>query len=87
MKHVTLADIAYTLQVGREEMEQRLAIVASTKRELLSKLKLYIDNESKSISFYKGNTQVNKSLPNNLLKGKAGEEFLRIFWLIKILIN
>ncbi len=37
-----LIDIAYTLQNGREAMEQRLAVMAGTKEELLAGLETYL---------------------------------------------
>ncbi|XHF30327.1 SDR family NAD(P)-dependent oxidoreductase [Corallococcus exercitus] len=37
-----LADVAYTLQVGREEMEERLAIVAGSAAELLQRLRAFL---------------------------------------------
>ncbi|MBF0396574.1 MAG: SDR family NAD(P)-dependent oxidoreductase [Desulfobacterales bacterium] len=40
-----LSDVAYTLQVGREHMESRLAIVASSIEELKEKLTIYINGE------------------------------------------
>ncbi|PEO82731.1 hypothetical protein CN558_22205 [Bacillus wiedmannii] len=82
MKHISTADIAYTLQIGRDEMEERLAIVASNKKEFSEKLKRYIYNEEGILGVYKGNAQLNKTLLDNLLKGKAGEEFFKT-----ILIN
>ena len=42
--HVSLNRIAYTLQIGREEMSERLAIVADSKEALISKLSCYIDS-------------------------------------------
>ncbi|MBL6449561.1 SDR family NAD(P)-dependent oxidoreductase [Fulvivirga sp. 29W222] len=38
-KHVSLADLSFTLQIGREAMPERLAIVASDRTELLDRLK------------------------------------------------
>lgn len=35
---ISLCDLTYTLQVGREEMEERLAIVILSKQELIEKL-------------------------------------------------
>lgn len=37
---VPLADMSYILQTGREAMQQRLAVIASSREELLEKLKL-----------------------------------------------
>uniref|UniRef100_UPI0013923450 KS-MAT linker domain-containing protein n=1 Tax=Paenibacillus maysiensis TaxID=1155954 RepID=UPI0013923450 len=38
----TLADAAYTLQVGREVMEERLAVVATSAQDLQQKLSAYL---------------------------------------------
>ncbi|ESP90256.1 SDR family NAD(P)-dependent oxidoreductase [Pseudoalteromonas luteoviolacea] len=38
---VALADIAYTLQVGRKALKERLVIIASSRSELVEKLKSY----------------------------------------------
>ena len=43
-KTVNLGDIAYTLQVGREAMEQRLALLVRDNEELVRKLESYIEN-------------------------------------------
>ena len=40
---MSMPDAAYTLQVGREHMESRLAIVASDKAEWLEKLQRFVD--------------------------------------------
>lgn len=38
---ISLSDLTYTLQVGRESMDERLAIIASSYEELHEKLKLF----------------------------------------------
>ena len=43
---LNLADVAYTLQVGREEWDYRFAIVADTTEELVRKLEAYLAGES-----------------------------------------
>ncbi|MFY0578015.1 hypothetical protein ACN28S_30140 [Cystobacter fuscus] len=42
---LNLQDLAYTLQLGREPMTQRLALVAATRQELLAKLTRYIEGD------------------------------------------
>ena len=56
---VLLSDIAYTLQVGREALASRLAIVTRTKEELVQGLKDYIKPVQvvSSISIFTGNTE------------------------------
>ncbi|WP_338270100.1 SDR family NAD(P)-dependent oxidoreductase [Corallococcus caeni] len=46
-----LADIAYTLQVGREEMEERLAIVAGSAAELLQRLRAFLSGRQDGETF------------------------------------
>ncbi|BDG78975.1 hypothetical protein BSF_07040 [Bacillus subtilis] len=51
-----LPSIAYTLQVGREAMEERLAIIAKNSNELVRKLTLFINGKNENQDqFYKGN--------------------------------
>jgi acyl transferase domain-containing protein/glutamate/tyrosine decarboxylase-like PLP-dependent enzyme/acyl carrier protein len=49
-----LADIAYTLQVGREAMEHRLALTAASTTELTTKLQAYLSGASGIEEFYTG---------------------------------
>ncbi|WP_410511161.1 SDR family NAD(P)-dependent oxidoreductase [Paenibacillus sp. BR2-3] len=46
-----LSDIAYTLQLGREEMAHRLAFSCRSLEELKAKLKLYVSDESREDIF------------------------------------
>ncbi|AJQ25408.1 beta-ketoacyl synthase N-terminal-like domain-containing protein [Pelosinus fermentans] len=50
-KELNLADVAYTLQVGREAMDSRLAIVVSNQEELVNVLKEFLKSakENKEI--------------------------------------
>ncbi|BAV98003.1 non-ribosomal peptide synthetase [Lysobacter enzymogenes] len=52
-----LADIAYTLQVGREAMEQRLAFVAASMAELEDKLEGFLQQRKGLERFYLGQAQ------------------------------
>ncbi|MBT2288312.1 SDR family NAD(P)-dependent oxidoreductase [Paenibacillus albidus] len=49
-----LANVAYTLQVGREAMEVRLALLADSMKELEQKLGGFIDNEDGAADVYQG---------------------------------
>jgi acyl transferase domain-containing protein len=49
-----LADVAYTLQVGREAMEHRLGLIAGSITQLVSKLKGYLAGESGIEDLYRG---------------------------------
>jgi acyl transferase domain-containing protein/acyl carrier protein len=72
-----LADIAYTLQVGREEMDERLAVVVTGKEELLEKLKLYNEGQPQVENLYTGNVNQYKQQVTMLLGGEEKQEFIR----------
>ncbi|HEX2925561.1 MAG TPA: SDR family NAD(P)-dependent oxidoreductase, partial [Ruminiclostridium sp.] len=56
----TLRNMAYTLQTGRDEMEERLAIVVTSLDDLVEKLKQFIDGIKSGNGIYFG--AVNKSI-------------------------
>ena len=55
-----LADIAYTLQVGREAMEERLAIIVRSLKELEEKLEDFVKNQKDIAGLYWGQVKRNK---------------------------
>ncbi|MEH2062926.1 MAG: SDR family NAD(P)-dependent oxidoreductase [Nostoc sp.] len=55
-----LCDIAYTLQIGREEMEHRLGFVASSIGELEEKLAVFASAKEENQDLYEGSTKGNK---------------------------
>ncbi len=56
-----LADIAYTLQVGREAMEQRLAFTAASLSELRQMLQRYVDADASGVNqLYRGEVKRHK---------------------------
>ena len=55
-----LADIAYTLQVGREGMEERFGIIVNTIKELREKLGLYLNGKNDIEELYEGQVKKNK---------------------------
>jgi polyketide synthase PksN len=55
-----LADIAYTLQVGREAMEERLAMIVGSIKELEDKLQGFLEDEDGVPDLYRGQTKRNK---------------------------
>lgn len=60
---VSLADLAYTLQVGRASLDERLAMVVSGKKELLKKLKAFCKNQKPPKRTYQENI---KDLSNDM---------------------
>ena len=59
--HIThLHDLAYTLQVGREPMEERLAIVVKDKEDLVKKLSHVLEGNQDFDEVYHGKTKEKK---------------------------
>jgi polyketide synthase PksN len=56
---INLADMAYTLQTGREVMEERLAVIAASVAQLKEKLKGFVEGQDKIKDLYRG--QVKRS--------------------------
>ena len=73
---LSLEDIAYTLQVGREEMEERLAVVVSSIQELIEKLTDYSQGETDIEQLYRGNVKNGKTQFESIFKGEEGGEYL-----------
>ena len=55
-----LDDLAYTLQVGREAMEERLAVLAGSIGELEQKLQEFMEGREGIIDLYRGQVKRNK---------------------------
>nr|WP_316503358.1 beta-ketoacyl synthase N-terminal-like domain-containing protein [Paenibacillus sp. CGMCC 1.18879] len=53
-------DIAYTLQVGREAMEERLAVIVSSLKELQDKLTGFLEGKDDIEDLYRGQVKRNK---------------------------
>ncbi|MCQ1581991.1 SDR family NAD(P)-dependent oxidoreductase, partial [Streptomyces parvus] len=54
------ADIAYTLQVGREAMEERLALVADGRDALRERLRAFLDGGQEDADVFRGGVRQNK---------------------------
>ncbi|MUL34457.1 Polyketide synthase PksN [Bacillus megaterium] len=75
----SLEEIAYTLQVGREAMEERLALIVSSIEELRKGLNYYIQGNTDGGKLFISNSKASdKNIIKPLLKGRAGKEFIRI---------
>ena len=68
-----LADIAYTLQVGREAMAERLAVIVGSIEELREKLQAFLDGRENIENLYRGQVKRNK----DTLEVFAGDEELQ----------
>ncbi|MEJ2691600.1 MAG: alpha/beta fold hydrolase [Candidatus Thiodiazotropha sp.] len=74
---LNLAEIAYTLQTGREAMEERLALIASSPKVLREKLTAFLSgNEDESL--FHGRADSGQQKVELLTAGHAGSEFLRL---------
>jgi probable biosynthetic protein (TIGR04098 family) len=69
-----LHDLAYTLQYGREEMDERLAFNAKNLQEVISRLEAY--EKGNLPSMYIGNSR--KENFETLLQGDAGKAYMDI---------
>ncbi|ASZ12601.1 non-ribosomal peptide synthetase [Chitinophaga sp. MD30] len=67
-----LHDVAYTLQVGREALEERIALLATDTASLLEQLEDYLADKVTDI--FTGNAS--KAETNFLLEGNAGKAFI-----------
>jgi acyl transferase domain-containing protein/aryl carrier-like protein len=73
-----LADVAYTLQIGREAMAERLAFVAGSSDDLIAKLRAYSKGNIESEGLYTGNVEKEDSALDHVLNGAEGAEFMRL---------
>ncbi|MGZ8245406.1 SDR family NAD(P)-dependent oxidoreductase, partial [Methylomagnum sp.] len=72
-----LRDVAYTLQVGREAMEERLALAASDLADLAERLiRLGEGGEVEGVA--RGSVRPGKNASPFLIEGNAGREMLRV---------
>jgi amino acid adenylation domain-containing protein len=69
---LNLDDLAYTLQTGREAMEERLAFIAEDREDLIALLNDYQNQKIQEL--YIGNTR--KDHPGISLEGKSGKAYL-----------
>ncbi|NUA42751.1 Polyketide synthase PksL [Dickeya solani] len=75
-----LADLAYTSQIGRVTLDHRLAIVATSIDDLLTKLECFIAHpasEHSKLDIYRGNVRETKDVPQ-LIAGEAGKHFIHV---------
>ncbi|ACL75233.1 SDR family NAD(P)-dependent oxidoreductase [Ruminiclostridium cellulolyticum] len=73
----SLENIAYTLQVGREAFEERLAVTVSSIGELKEKLAAFCDGKSNIDRLYRGNTRSSNSDMDFLIDGKEGDKYFK----------
>ncbi|MDK8180302.1 SDR family NAD(P)-dependent oxidoreductase [Paenibacillus sp. UMB4589-SE434] len=57
---INIANLAYTLQVGREAMDERLSLIAGSVEEIQRKLSSYVDGQLDLQEVFRGNVKRNK---------------------------
>ncbi len=83
-KELILPDFAYTLQVGREAMEYRLAMVVNNREELIQGLKESLESfeegkeTEKFIPSFTGNLEVDLLNIKRLFSGNLGETMVKM---------
>ncbi len=70
---LSLRDVAYTSQVGRDEMSERLAVVANSMDELRAKLRAFATGEDAAIASVQEN-------PDLEALGQAWEDGDEVDW-------
>lgn len=73
---INLSGIAYTLQVGREEMEQRLGVIAANLEELAGKLERYLNGETGIEDLFEGNTN-DQGISDLLFEDEEGQNYIK----------
>jgi FkbH-like protein len=63
---INLVDVAYTLQVGREAMDERLAVAASDTTELVRALRAFGNGGNGAGDFFRGNGKTSPTGENNV---------------------
>ncbi|TQV86004.1 non-ribosomal peptide synthetase [Aliikangiella coralliicola] len=59
-QNIDLANMAYTLQVGREAMEERLGFMVNSVDQLIENLKAFVEGQRNIEDFYQGQVKANK---------------------------
>ncbi|MBF0452843.1 MAG: SDR family NAD(P)-dependent oxidoreductase, partial [Candidatus Magnetomorum sp.] len=71
-----IKDMAYSLQIGRESMEERLAIVVSSMDDLTDKLSCFIQKSEDQKGIYTGNPKHHEDKKDILIEGEEGKIFI-----------
>lgn len=75
-----LSDIAYTLQSGRESMQERLAVIVTTLKELKDSWSDYLNGNKNNERLHRGRVNKNRSGIGVLVEGEEGKSFLQSIW-------
>jgi polyketide synthase PksM len=61
-QHIDVTNTAYTLQIGREEMPCRLAVITNSQTELLQQLERWLEHQEETEHCFFGDLKENKEL-------------------------
>ncbi|MBF0443826.1 MAG: hypothetical protein HQK54_18100, partial [Oligoflexales bacterium] len=75
-----LSDVAYTLQIGRERMEERLAVITDDICELKDILKKYGEGGEEPQKIFTGNVKRDREKIEILTGVKVGKEIIYLFY-------
>jgi acyl transferase domain-containing protein/acyl carrier protein len=76
-KDDNLADLAYTLQIGREAMEERLAMVVSSLQELNEKLEAFLAEQDTVENLYRGQVKRNQETLDMFIADEEMQEAIQ----------
>ncbi|MCG6892178.1 MAG: SDR family NAD(P)-dependent oxidoreductase, partial [Desulfobacteraceae bacterium] len=71
-----LADLAFTLQAGREAMEHRLAVIADSMEDFREKLSGYVSGKEEFQDVIHGSTKAGSDPVDGVLEGEEGRRFI-----------
>jgi acyl transferase domain-containing protein len=81
-RHLTMANIAYTLQVGREPMDTRIAVIAESQRDLCRQLDCFVEKgyaEAAADTFFDNIDSTSAShLIQDFAEGHFGKDFIEL---------
>jgi acyl transferase domain-containing protein/acyl carrier protein/SAM-dependent methyltransferase len=76
-----LTEMAYTLQVGREPMEERVGFLVSSREQLVERLAAYLDRQSGIEDCYRGQVKRGKESLSLLIQDDDVKEILVSRWI------
>lgn len=59
-QEINLTELAYTLQVGREAMDERAGFIVTSVEDLIEKLDAFVNGNTEAVEIYRGQVQQNK---------------------------
>ncbi len=74
---IDLAAVAYTLQIGREVMQERLAVVASSVEEFTTRLRQYVQGRSNTEHTHTGNVTKKRQKIEEPVPGSSETELIK----------